>query len=76
MAAEAARDPQARRKLADLRHAMQGVAEHARPYWISTPAELRIELLDVGLELGPVRPRISLPGGGRPENNGQSPTTR
>jgi hypothetical protein len=74
VAAESARDPQPRRKLADLRHAMQRVAEHARPDVLDLHAgELRIELLDIGFEPWPVRAGITLPGGGAPGE--QQPVT-
>jgi hypothetical protein len=62
--AEGARQPNARRKLADLRHAMQRIAEHARPGVLDFDlAELRIDRRHVGLEPPDVALGIGLPRG-------------
>ncbi len=70
MTAEGAREPEARRKLADLRHAMQRIAEHARPGVLDFDlAELGVDRHHVGLEPPHVALGIGLPRGrvSRPE---------
>src|SRR5436309_5267539 len=64
VAAEAAGEPQARRELADLRHAMQRIAEHAGPEVLDIDRlELRIDGFDLGLERRRETARIALPRG-------------
>src|SRR5207302_840672 len=63
VAAKTAHEPQPRRELADLRHAVQRVAEDAGPKMLEVDfAELRIGRADVGLELSHKSLRIELPG--------------
>src|SRR5262249_8292461 len=70
MTAEGARQPNAWRKLADLRHAMQRIAEHPGPGVLDLDlAELRIDRRHVGLEPPHIVLGIGLPRGrvSRPE---------
>src|SRR5262249_25531258 len=64
LSAEAAGKPQAGRQLADLRHAMQRVAEHAGPDVLDLHRlELRIDGFDLALERRRKMARIALPRG-------------
>ena len=64
MAAEAGGQPDAGAKLAELRHAVHGVAERAGPGVIDRDfAELRIGFFDVGLQRAHVAARIARPCG-------------
>ena len=57
-------EPDARRQFADLRHAVQRVAEHAAPHVLELDRpQLRIDLRDVGLQRACKTSRIALPGG-------------
>ena len=62
MAAESAGKPHLRRQLADLRHAVERIAERAVPDMLDLDiAELRKDALDVGFQLAHELLRIALP---------------
>src|SRR6266581_4556780 len=64
MAAEPAGEPQAGRQFADLRHAMQRIAQHTGPDMLDVDRrELRVDAFDAGFEPGREAARARLPGG-------------